>query len=106
MEEILHHLGSINLVNNGISYLSTGAGFQPSTTLISHMITKFDLYYVHHVRKARNALALGEVITHHMTKLQLCFKCFILGNVDGSEIIPPTIHGTGIYTYMNGRCLW
>ena len=31
MEEILHHLGCINLVNNGISYLSTGAGIQPST---------------------------------------------------------------------------
>jgi len=29
MEEILHHLGYINLVNNGINYLSTGAGFLP-----------------------------------------------------------------------------
>ena len=27
MEEILHHLGYINLVNNGINYISTGAGF-------------------------------------------------------------------------------
>ena len=35
MEEILHHLGCINLVNNGISYLSTGAGFLPST--VGHM---------------------------------------------------------------------
>jgi len=26
LEEILHHLGCINLVNNGINYLSTGAG--------------------------------------------------------------------------------
>ena len=31
MAEILHHLGCINLVNNGINYLSTGVGFQPST---------------------------------------------------------------------------
>ena len=31
MEEILHHLGYINLVNNGINYVSTGAGFLPST---------------------------------------------------------------------------
>jgi len=31
MEEILHHLGCVNLVNNGINYISTGAGFQPST---------------------------------------------------------------------------
>ena len=31
MEEILHHLGCINPVNHGINYLSTGAGFQPST---------------------------------------------------------------------------
>ena len=33
MEAILQHLGCINLVNNGISYLSTGAGFQPSTVV-------------------------------------------------------------------------
>ena len=31
MEEILHHLGCINPVNNGINYLSAGAGFLPST---------------------------------------------------------------------------
>ena len=31
MEEILHHLGFIKLVNNGINYLSTGAGFLPAT---------------------------------------------------------------------------
>ena len=34
MEEILHHLGCIKPVNNGINYLSTGAGFQPSTVVI------------------------------------------------------------------------
>jgi len=34
MEEILHHLGYINLVNNGINYISTGAGFLPSTVVI------------------------------------------------------------------------
>ena len=33
MEDILHHLGCINLVNNGINYLSTGAGFLPSTAV-------------------------------------------------------------------------
>ena len=31
MEEIPHHLGCINLVNNGINYLPTRAGFLPST---------------------------------------------------------------------------
>ena len=31
MAEILHHLECENLVNNGITYLSTGAGFLPST---------------------------------------------------------------------------
>ena len=31
MAEILHHLGGKNPTNNGRSYLSTGAGFQPST---------------------------------------------------------------------------
>ena len=33
MEAILPHLECINLVNNGINYLSTGAGFQPSTVV-------------------------------------------------------------------------
>ena len=33
MEEILHHLGCRNLVNNGITDILTGAGFQPSTVL-------------------------------------------------------------------------
>ena len=33
MEEILHHLECINLVSNGLNYLSTGAGFLPSTVL-------------------------------------------------------------------------
>ena len=37
MEEILHHLGCINLVNNGISYLSTGAGIQPSTVCLKNL---------------------------------------------------------------------
>ena len=31
MEDILHHLGYINLVYNGIHYILTGAGFLPST---------------------------------------------------------------------------
>jgi len=35
MEEILHHLGCINSANNGMNYLSTGAGFQPSTSINS-----------------------------------------------------------------------
>ena len=30
------HLGCINPVNNGINYLSTGAGFQPSTVVSSY----------------------------------------------------------------------
>ena len=33
MEEILHHLGYINLVKNGRNYISTGAGFLPSTVV-------------------------------------------------------------------------
>ena len=31
MEEILHHLECRNLVNHGVNYLPTGAGFLPST---------------------------------------------------------------------------
>ena len=35
MEEILHHLGCIRSpVNNKINYLSTGAGFRPSTVAL------------------------------------------------------------------------
>ena len=34
MAEILHHLGCKNPVNNGINYLSTGAGFLPSTVVL------------------------------------------------------------------------
>ena len=33
MEEILHQLGCIKPVNNWIDYLSTGAGFLPSTVI-------------------------------------------------------------------------
>ena len=39
MEEILHHLGYINLVNNGRNYISTGAGFQPSTVCLKYNAT-------------------------------------------------------------------
>ena len=37
MKELLHHLGCIKpsrYINNGITYLSTGAGFLPSTVLV------------------------------------------------------------------------
>ena len=34
MAEILHHLVCKNPTNNGRSYLSTGAGFQPSTVVM------------------------------------------------------------------------
>jgi len=37
MAEILHHLGCRNPKNNGINYLSTGAGFQPSTVVYVSM---------------------------------------------------------------------
>ena len=33
MEDILHHLECINLVNSGINYLRIGAGFLPSTVV-------------------------------------------------------------------------
>ena len=36
-----NHLGCKNPINNGISYLSTGAGFQPSTVVVNHF-TKWD----------------------------------------------------------------
>ncbi len=34
-----NHLGCINLVNNGINYLSTGAGFLPSTVCAAYMLS-------------------------------------------------------------------
>ena len=43
MEEILHHLESINLVNNGITYLPTGAGFCSSTLTISCVSVMCDM---------------------------------------------------------------
>ena len=39
MAEILHHLGCKNPTNNGRSYLSTGAGFQPSTVWLQTQTT-------------------------------------------------------------------
>jgi len=41
MEEILHHLECINLVNNGINYLSTGEGFLPSTYVLGKTTSYF-----------------------------------------------------------------
>ena len=41
MEKILHHLGYINLVNNGIKHVSTGAGFLPST--VGHLPNQLQL---------------------------------------------------------------
>ncbi len=40
MEEILHHLGCRNPVNDGIHYLSTGAGFLPSAVCSLLNMTK------------------------------------------------------------------
>ena len=40
MEEILHHLGCMNLANNRINYQSTGAGFQPSTVVKAVFLSK------------------------------------------------------------------
>ena len=37
MEEILHHLGCKKLVNHGINYLSTGAGFLETAFLAGKM---------------------------------------------------------------------
>ena len=31
MAEMLHHVGSVNLRHDGPNYLSSGAGFKPST---------------------------------------------------------------------------
>ncbi len=58
MEEFLHHLRYVNLVNNGIRYISTGAGFLPSTVslpLLTGWISiqsvqrKTQLFFSHHV---------------------------------------------------------
>ena len=46
MEEILHHLGCKNHVNNGIFTISTGAGFLPSTVVktIAGFFCESDIY--------------------------------------------------------------
>ena len=58
MEEILHHLGCKEPVNNRINYLSTGAGFLPST-----------------------------VCLHLMDLLVLCSLCFPKVNIIGFQFV-------------------
>ena len=43
MEEIRHHLGCKKFVNTGVSYLSTGAGFLPSTVVTKLLMGKTQL---------------------------------------------------------------
>ena len=47
MDEILHHLGSKNVANNGVDYLLTGAGFLPSTVLIEFSLVSNKLFFQH-----------------------------------------------------------
>jgi len=51
MEEILHHLGCIKLVNNGINCVSTGAGFLPSKSMKPQKLPEQS---PHSARKALN----------------------------------------------------
>jgi len=44
MEEILHHLGCIKLVNNGANYRSIGSGFLPSTVVMKKKLNKKGRY--------------------------------------------------------------
>ena len=43
-EEILHHLGCIKPVTSGINYLSTGAGFFPSTVVVSFVADSHNMW--------------------------------------------------------------
>ncbi len=56
MAEILHHLGCKNSTNNGRSYLSTGAGFQPSTLEIFGQVefTSFFILSLAYPAQVRN----------------------------------------------------
>ena len=62
MEEILHHLGCIQTVNDGINYLSTGAGFQPSTV------------WPPFAQKAKNLLLVKECWINKSTHLSNGFN--------------------------------
>ena len=74
MEEILHHLGYINLVNNGIHYISTGAGFLPSTvsqevketTIKTQMLTPWDwnIFAQHEWLKFLGSMYVNITIDH------------------------------------------
>ena len=57
MDEILHRLAWYvwNLVNNGINYLSTGAGFCPSTVSVQTILT---------TKKTKPSNILDVVINH------------------------------------------
>ena len=68
MEEILHHLGCINPVNNRTNYLSTGAGFQPPTVCTHSFtswkrITIFEFYCMRHLLQcwSLSSTCLGAV---------------------------------------------
>ena len=69
MEEILHHLGYINLVNNGINYISTGAWFLPSTVPLKNACIRWTFtscfflpeVYLHWCQPCRDRGNLGFV---------------------------------------------
>ena len=63
MAEILHHLVCKNPTNNGRSYLSTGAGFQPSTVgrgekIITDSVSRS--FFQNPVSQSMIGIVLGE----------------------------------------------
>ena len=80
MERILHHLVCIKPVNNGKNYLSTGAGFLPSTVVILHKISQWWLDCLILV----SFLFLGTLLRKNLagescSRLQIC-PLYIFGN--------------------------
>ena len=67
MEEILHQLGCIKTVDDGINYLSTGAGFQPSTV------------WPPFAQKVKNLHLVKECLINTSTHLPNRFNQIIMG---------------------------
>ncbi len=70
MAEILHHLVCKNPTNNGKSYLSTGAGFQPSKVVYTIYIHLFYLGMIKRVRNLQYQLTFQLVILPYIIPKQ------------------------------------
>ncbi len=89
MEKFLHHLGCKQPVNNGINYLSTGAGFLPSRVALFFVKKVFFFEFAHGF--SGNTSKIGGLSWSMPTKCRIR-----VGSVfyESPNQIPPSEHGT------------